>query len=223
MRYIAAQCCQKPKPEHIGNARDKAITRRCQGLRFIPVDTYLVRRYVRPLIKPGIDILNENPGSAFHIQLCPHPSSYTTPRYTYPRSFPFRINIFCFILTSHHQFIIQQPSDRRRKEAKETSTMHLSISAAALLALSLVRPTVAGRPWFCPLALDAKFLQVPFCCEGFVPARDSKVSYEGVNCINVSSDEDFVKTCPKGGTPKCCYTIGPKVICTTEVGDGVDE
>jgi hypothetical protein len=60
--------------------------------------------------------------------------------------------------------------------------MYLSISAAALLALSLAGPTFAGRPYFCPLALDAKFLQVPYCCEGFVPARDSKVSFEGVNC-----------------------------------------
>ncbi|KAL5049601.1 hypothetical protein BDW71DRAFT_204306 [Aspergillus fruticulosus] len=101
--------------------------------------------------------------------------------------------------------------------------MHLSLSASVLLALSLAGPTIAGRPYFCPLALDAKFLQVPYCCEGFVPARDSKVSFEGVNCINISGDGDFVKTCPRGGTPKCCYSSGPKIICTTEVGDGVDE
>ncbi|KAL6237762.1 hypothetical protein BDW75DRAFT_60774 [Aspergillus navahoensis] len=136
--------------------------------------------------------------------------------------------------------------------------MHLSLSASILLAFSLARPTIAGRPYFCPLALDAKLLQVPYCCEGFVPAPDSKVAFEGVNCayrllssyvpscvlsclytgvnwlrtdandcwrvgIDVSGDGDFVKTCPKGGTPKCCYSIGLKVICTTEVGDGVDE
>ncbi|KAL4909913.1 hypothetical protein BDW74DRAFT_173391 [Aspergillus multicolor] len=102
--------------------------------------------------------------------------------------------------------------------------MHLSFSASVLLALSLAGPTLAGRPWFCPLSADAKFLQAPYCCEGFVPARDSKVSYQGVNCIGVSGDGDFVKTCPLGGTPKCCYDIGPEaVICTTEVGAGVDE
>ncbi|KAL4994552.1 hypothetical protein BDV10DRAFT_188903 [Aspergillus recurvatus] len=101
--------------------------------------------------------------------------------------------------------------------------MHLSFPVSVLLALSLARPTIAGRPYFCPLSLDAKFLQVPYCCEGFVPARDSKVSFEGVDCIDVSGDGDFVETCPKGGTPKCCYSIGPKIICTTEAGDGVDE
>ncbi|KAL4936834.1 hypothetical protein BDV06DRAFT_227509 [Aspergillus oleicola] len=101
--------------------------------------------------------------------------------------------------------------------------MRFSLPAAAILALSLTAPTFASRPWFCPLSLDSKMIQTPYCCDGFVPARDSKVSMEGVNCIDVSEEEDFTKSCPQGGTPKCCYSIGYAVICTTEVGDGVDE
>ncbi|KAL4912831.1 hypothetical protein BDW62DRAFT_206140 [Aspergillus aurantiobrunneus] len=82
---------------------------------------------------------------------------------------------------------------------------------------------MAGRSWFCPLSLDAKMIQDPYCCEGFVEAADSKVSMEGVNCVDVSKDEKYPETCPEGGTPKCCYKVGLAVICTTEVGKGVDE
>ncbi|KAL4934519.1 uncharacterized protein BDV17DRAFT_9207 [Aspergillus undulatus] len=99
--------------------------------------------------------------------------------------------------------------------------MHLSFSASALLVLSLTGQTMAERSWFCPLSLDASMIQTPYCCEGFVLAKDSEVSMEGVSCIDVS--KDFTKSCPLDGTPKCCYSIGKAVICTTEVEDGVDE
>ncbi|KAL2809335.1 hypothetical protein BJX63DRAFT_435301 [Aspergillus granulosus] len=98
--------------------------------------------------------------------------------------------------------------------------MHVSLPTLLLTTLALTTPSLAGRPYFCPLALDSKMLQYPFCCEGFVPARDSKLSMEGVNCVDIRANDDFVKVCPKGGTPKCCYTIGTKVICSTEVGEG---
>ncbi|KAJ0425819.1 hypothetical protein BJY00DRAFT_160360 [Aspergillus carlsbadensis] len=38
--------------------------------------------------------------------------------------------------------------------------------------------------------------------------------------IDIRANDDFVWTCPKGGAPKCCYTIGKGVICSTEVGEG---
>ncbi|KAL4873836.1 hypothetical protein BDV12DRAFT_192277 [Aspergillus spectabilis] len=99
--------------------------------------------------------------------------------------------------------------------------MHLTVPPLLLtLTLSLTASAVAERPYFCPLSLDVHMMQYPFCCEGFVPARDSKVSMEGVNCIDLRKNEDFTWSCPKGGTPKCCYTIGASVICTTEVADG---
>ncbi|KAL2871835.1 uncharacterized protein BJX67DRAFT_88957 [Aspergillus lucknowensis] len=85
--------------------------------------------------------------------------------------------------------------------------MHLNLPTFLLTALSLTTTSSAGRPYFCPLALDSKMLQYPFCCDGFVPARDSKLSMEGVNCIDIRAEEDFTRECPKGGTPKCCYTI----------------
>jgi hypothetical protein len=62
--------------------------------------------------------------------------------------------------------------------------MHLTVPPLLLsLALSLTAPSLAERPYFCPLSLDVHMMQYPFCCEGFVPARDSKVSMEGVNCM----------------------------------------
>ncbi|OJI97150.1 hypothetical protein ASPVEDRAFT_274801 [Aspergillus versicolor CBS 583.65] len=99
--------------------------------------------------------------------------------------------------------------------------MHFSISATSLLvALSLTAPTMAGRPWFCELSKDVSNIQTPFCCDGFIPAKDSKVSFEGVNCEDVSKQNPFSFECPKGGEPRCCYSIGPKQICTSTVKEG---
>lgn len=75
--------------------------------------------------------------------------------------------------------------------------MHFSISATSLLvALSLTAPTMASRPWFCELSKDGAVLQTPFCCDGFIPARDSKVSFEGINCTSLLSCFCHCGICP---------------------------
>ncbi|PTU22853.1 hypothetical protein P175DRAFT_0542857 [Aspergillus ochraceoroseus IBT 24754] len=97
--------------------------------------------------------------------------------------------------------------------------MHLK---SILLGLAAAMTTVSASSYFCPLALDkTAMIQSAYCCQGFKDAPHTNLSKVGVNCVDVN--DHWVDECPKGGTPKCCYAIGPEIICTSEVGKADDD
>ncbi|PLB33628.1 uncharacterized protein BDW47DRAFT_121051 [Aspergillus candidus] len=93
--------------------------------------------------------------------------------------------------------------------------MHL----LSLLAASLLSATALARnpfiDYFCDLAADnTKFIQQPYCCSDLVPARNNDKGMMGDKCEQLD-DEHVIVKCKDGTKPVCCYTVGPKYICTT--------
>ncbi|PWY95358.1 hypothetical protein BO94DRAFT_581693 [Aspergillus sclerotioniger CBS 115572] len=89
-----------------------------------------------------------------------------------------------------------------------------------LLTLSASVTLVSAGDYYCPFAQDnSGMIQQPYCCDGFTDSEGGSVAKEGQNCQSMTT---WVDECPKGGSVKCCYTIGPVYICTAEAEQSDD-
>ncbi|KAK1139360.1 hypothetical protein N8T08_000811 [Aspergillus melleus] len=90
--------------------------------------------------------------------------------------------------------------------------MHLP---TVLLTLTTAVGLAAADSYFCRPAQDKSgFLQKAYCCTTFIDVPGNDVGKISEGCTKMG--EDVRELCDDGNTPKCCYTIGPKVICTAE-------
>ncbi|KAJ5407409.1 hypothetical protein N7465_008693 [Penicillium sp. CMV-2018d] len=60
---------------------------------------------------------------------------------------------------------------------------------------------------------DTGMVQQPFCCRDMAPLRGNSKANEGTDCDQL----DQPQLCEDQSRPACCYTIGPKKICTGHV------
>ncbi|PWY90000.1 hypothetical protein BO70DRAFT_393191 [Aspergillus heteromorphus CBS 117.55] len=90
-----------------------------------------------------------------------------------------------------------------------------------LLTLTATATLVAADGFYCPFAQDnSGMIQKAYCCDTFSESSGSSPAKIGNGCKAMGND--YVESCPKGGSVKCCYSIDPKIICTAEAsaGDG---
>ncbi|KAJ9489560.1 hypothetical protein VN97_g3701 [Penicillium thymicola] len=66
---------------------------------------------------------------------------------------------------------------------------------------------------------DTGMVQQPFCCRDMAPARGNSKANEATDCILLFLGDqlDQPQLCEDQSRPACCYTIGPKKICTGHV------
>ncbi|KAF7713703.1 Uncharacterized protein PECH_000901 [Penicillium ucsense] len=66
----------------------------------------------------------------------------------------------------------------------------------------------------CKFAADhTGMVQYPYCCRDMKPARNNAKANEAVDCQLLTVPQ----LCEDQSRPACCYTIGPKKICTSHV------
>ncbi|KAJ5458485.1 hypothetical protein N7475_009873 [Penicillium sp. IBT 31633x] len=66
----------------------------------------------------------------------------------------------------------------------------------------------------CEFAADKTgMVQQPFCCRDLTVARGNSKVNEAMDCDLLEQPQ----LCEDQSRPACCYTIGPKKICTTHV------
>ncbi|KAJ5581629.1 hypothetical protein N7535_000249 [Penicillium sp. DV-2018c] len=89
----------------------------------------------------------------------------------------------------------------------------MRVSALAFVAvLSLVSAKKINM--HCNFAEDhTGMVQSPYCCRDFVPARNNAKANEALDCDQLTVPQ----LCEDQSRPACCYTIGPKKICTSHV------
>ncbi|PYH92543.1 hypothetical protein BO71DRAFT_442382 [Aspergillus ellipticus CBS 707.79] len=79
-----------------------------------------------------------------------------------------------------------------------------------LLTLASAASLVAADGFYCPFAQDnSGMIQKPYCCDSFSDSPGTSPAKIGNSCQKMSGD--YVDTCPKGGSVKCCYTIVVKL------------
>ncbi|KAJ5126749.1 hypothetical protein N7448_007528 [Penicillium atrosanguineum] len=66
----------------------------------------------------------------------------------------------------------------------------------------------------CDFAQDKTgMLQYPYCCRDLQPLRSNSKSNQAEDCDLLQKPQ----LCEDQSRPACCYTIGPKKICTSHV------
>ncbi|KAF3397984.1 hypothetical protein F1880_006177 [Penicillium rolfsii] len=66
----------------------------------------------------------------------------------------------------------------------------------------------------CKFAADhTGMMQYPYCCRDMKPARNNAKANEAMDCQQLTEPQ----LCEDQSRPACCYTIGPKKICTSHV------
>ncbi|KAJ5767408.1 uncharacterized protein N7511_005024 [Penicillium nucicola] len=66
----------------------------------------------------------------------------------------------------------------------------------------------------CKFAEDhTGMVQEPYCCRDMTPARGNSKANEAMDCDSLKEPQ----LCEDQSRPACCYSIGPKKICTSHV------
>ncbi|KAJ6120957.1 hypothetical protein N7523_005237 [Penicillium sp. IBT 18751x] len=66
----------------------------------------------------------------------------------------------------------------------------------------------------CDFAQDKTgMLQYPYCCRDMKPLRGNSKGNEALDCDLLTKPQ----LCEDQSRPACCYTIGPKKVCTSHV------
>ncbi|GLI80878.1 hypothetical protein PoHVEF18_009238 [Penicillium ochrochloron] len=92
--------------------------------------------------------------------------------------------------------------------------MRVSTFIVALATTLAVESAAKKINMSCKFAADhTGMLQYPFCCRDMKPARNNAKANEALDCQQLTEPQ----LCEDQSRPACCYTIGPKKICTSHV------
>ncbi|KAJ5204813.1 uncharacterized protein N7498_005692 [Penicillium cinerascens] len=91
------------------------------------------------------------------------------------------------------------------------------VAFASVVSLSVAQSAIVKDDRInmsCDFAQDKTgMLQYPYCCRDFKPLRGNPHSNEAEDCDLLQAPQ----LCEDQSRPACCYTIGPKKICTSHV------
>ncbi|EPS25618.1 hypothetical protein POX_c03995 [Penicillium oxalicum] len=88
------------------------------------------------------------------------------------------------------------------------------VAVATTLAIESVAQSEQKINMSCKFAADhTGMVQYPYCCRDMQPAKNNAKSNEATDCQLLTEPQ----LCEDQSRPACCYTIGPKKICTSHV------
>ncbi|KAJ5096615.1 hypothetical protein N7456_007336 [Penicillium angulare] len=88
----------------------------------------------------------------------------------------------------------------------------MRLSSVLIIATTLALGSAQKINMSCEFAKDKTgMLQEPYCCRDMTPARGNPKANEAEDCVKLEQPQ----LCEDKSRPACCYTIGPKKICTS--------